>query len=322
MSIKNILKKKQVTSKDLYDCCLLLFKDYLTDDNQILFNSIKYIKYDKHFCNKINIVLKNKKLDDKKLFKTVKYHIYLYIYKRLHNYLNEQDNYEQNIYKQYNYEQDINKQDNYVQGIYEKDIYEQDIYEHWDIDDIESDIEKDIGTDIERERKRERERERERDRERDIKKMERKDELVRMLLTVKTMKQKDFDQKILKEREKIENDIANKDRQRESLRDIEELKRIHKKMRERNIKPEEKGRIHDLYLKDVNKIKEERDLYRNKDINDIIKIEKDMINKNTNFKDRVIALYKEKEKRDKDKEEREKLNRDKLVRELEERIYK
>ena len=92
MSIENILKKSKVTNKDLYNCCLILFKEYLSDDNQILFNSIKYIKYDKHFCNKINRILK-KKLDDKTLFKIIKY----YIYRQLHIYLNKQDNYEQDI---------------------------------------------------------------------------------------------------------------------------------------------------------------------------------------------------------------------------------
>ena len=102
MTIENILKKKLVTNKDLYDCCLVLLQEYLSSDNEILFYSIKYIKYDKFFCNKVNKILK-KKLDDNTLFITVEYYIYAYIYRKLLQfiYLYEQDMYEQNIHEDF-----------------------------------------------------------------------------------------------------------------------------------------------------------------------------------------------------------------------------
>ena len=102
MTIENILKKKLVTNKNLYDCCLVLLQEYLSSDNEILFYSIKYIKYDKFFCNKVNKILK-KKLDDNTLFITVEYYIYAYIYRKLLQfiYLYEQDMYEQNIHEDF-----------------------------------------------------------------------------------------------------------------------------------------------------------------------------------------------------------------------------
>ena len=108
MKIENILKKKYVTNRDVYDCCLILLREYLSDDNQILLYSIKYIKYDIFFCNNINKVLKKNKLDDKTLFITIEYYIYAYIYRKLLQYI-------------YLYEQDV----------YEQDVYEQNIYEDW-----------------------------------------------------------------------------------------------------------------------------------------------------------------------------------------------
>jgi hypothetical protein len=100
MRIENILKKKYVTNRDIYDCCLILLREYLSRDNQILLYSIKYIKYDIFFCNNINKVLKSK-LDDKTLFITIEYYIYAYIYRKLlqYIYLYEQNTYEQDVYE-------------------------------------------------------------------------------------------------------------------------------------------------------------------------------------------------------------------------------
>ena len=110
MSTDNILKQKLVTNKYLYDCCLIIFKKYPLDNNQLLFYLIKNIKYDKLFCNRINKILKNKNLDDKMLFRTIKRYIYVHIYRKLLQYIYL---YEQNIYRQ--------------------NIHEQNIYEHWNL---------------------------------------------------------------------------------------------------------------------------------------------------------------------------------------------
>ena len=48
MNTEEILKH-MLQNRNLYDCCLILLQEYVSDDNQILFYSIQYIKYDTCF---------------------------------------------------------------------------------------------------------------------------------------------------------------------------------------------------------------------------------------------------------------------------------